>query len=349
VKRALIIRLSSMGDVVLAASCIDYLKKRHPSCEIHFLTNERYTGLYADDPRLCSVCGVDTNGWSTLLPALAALDWDIIIDLQNNRKSCRMRRRFFPHVPVRKFDKLHLNRYLLLFLRLNRYAPADHVAARYVAAAAAHPVAAGDIVPPRLFFNGDGARLRRDIFGAGAAAQPLLALFPFSAWKNKQWPLSSYAAVARHFMGKGWSVVILGSTDDRAAAMKLSEEAGDGCAACAGELTLHEIGCLLSSCDLALGNDTGLSHLARACGVKTGVIYGSTTRHFGFFPFGEPAFMVFESRRLCRPCHPHGGNLCWRLSRLCLASVRASEVMRGLELLHGGQTPAADGRRMMLL
>jgi heptosyltransferase-2 len=87
---------------------------------------------------------------------------------------------------------------------------------------------------------------------------------------------------------------------------------------------------------LALGNDTGLVHLARACGVKTGVIFGPTARQFGFYPYGEPPFAVFEQNLACRPCHAHGGNVCLRLNRACTRSIGFKQVIRGLEeLFHG--------------
>ena len=102
-----------------------------------------------------------------------------------------------------------------------------------------------------------------------------------------------------------------------------------------GKLSLCETACLVSQCTVALGNDTGLSHIARACGVKTGIIYGPTTSHFGFFPYGEPAFRVFEAARFCRPCHAHGGNVCLTGSRKCMRKVRPEAVVRGLEELYG--------------
>jgi heptosyltransferase-2 len=73
-----------------------------------------------------------------------------------------------------------------------------------------------------------------------------------------------------------------------------------------------------------------LSHLARACGVKTGIIFGPTTRHFGFYPYGEPPFAIFETDLKCRPCHAHGGNLCLRGGKQCMRRIQPDEVIKGL-------------------
>jgi heptosyltransferase-2 len=164
----------------------------------------------------------------------------------------------------------------------------------------------------------------------------MMALVPFSAWRNKQWPQSRFRTVGKYFQTKGWSVVIFGGPGDREPARRLCDAIGGTCSSVAGEGSLYDLGCLMKQCRLCFGNDTGLTHLARACGVRTGIIYGSTTRHFGFFPYGPPAYRIFETPLWCRPCHAHGGNLCWRISRACLRRIDRQTVITGLEDLCRG-------------
>jgi heptosyltransferase-2 len=333
--RILVIRLTSMGDVVLATSLFSYLRKQRRHDEIHFVTDVRYKDLFVDDPRLASVTTVGGALEREEFAALSAMTWDRVVDLQNNRRSRRICRRYFGSVPARTFDKLHRERFLLLLLRHSLYNRRDTVAARYIRASGLSPADPQSVPGVRLYFDGDGAGVKRRLLGEEAGGRPTVALMPFAAWKNKQWPLESYTAVGRYFAGRRWNVVILGGAGDKVGAAHLRDSIGGCCASCAGEVTLHEIGSLLTTSDLALGNDTGLTHMARACGVKTGVVYGATTWHFGFFPFGEPAFKVFETGEFCRPCHPHGGNLCWRSSRPCLHRVTPGQVIEGLVELHG--------------
>ena len=165
----------------------------------------------------------------------------------------------------------------------------------------------------------------------GAAS---IALFPFSAWKNKEWPAEFFTFVGRYFAVKGWDVLVAGGPSDIAAADRMKNAVGERCVSTAGKLSLGETACLISQCNLALGNDTGLSHMARACGVKTGIIFGPTTRHFGFFPVGNPPFRVFEAAQFCRPCQAHGGNVCYLGTRMCLRKIRPEAVVAGLEELY---------------
>jgi ADP-heptose:LPS heptosyltransferase len=223
---------------------------------------------------------------------------------------------------------------MLLVFRMNFYDPALHVAARYIEAAGGDP-RHEEIPAPALFFSEERCARARAAFAArrGADNRRTCALFPFSAWKNKEWPAERFECVGRHFLAAGWNVTILGGPQDAPAAEAMRGRIGGRCVQCAGALSLYECGCLIKSFDLALGNDTGLSHLARACGVKTVILFGPTTRHFGFFPYGRPPFRVFEERLLCRPCHAHGGSLCVRFSRACMKNIPAARVIAGLEEL----------------
>jgi heptosyltransferase-2 len=331
--RILIIRLSSLGDVVLASGVFSYLKKNNPEDEVYFATSPYYGELFEDDPRLSGVTGIPKTDNHTILSGLAAQSWGMIIDLQNSRRSRFIRKRYFPDVPARVFDKRHLYRYFVIAFKINRYDKNESVIRRYLRAAGAKASSLQEIFPATLYFN-EGKRSKELLQSIKIPPdQPIIALFPFSAWRNKEWPMQFYSEVARYFIRKGWTVILMGSAEEIPKADKLLAMIGQGCTSLTGALRLHENGYILKHCALALGNDSGLSHVARACGVKTGIIYGATTRHFGFFPEASPAYAIFEARKFCRPCHAHGGNICLRLSRPCLKDVTVRQVIEGLEEL----------------
>jgi len=323
-----------MGDVILAAALFSFLEKKYPDAECVLLTNSLYADLFKEDPRLSQVIAFERNNAHTIFSDLAAQAWDYCIDLQNNRRSRRYIKRYLPGVDTGTFNKLHGRRLLLLFLRINTYAQQSSVAGRYIQTAM-HPghTDVQDIPPVKLYFNDTTIYEKQLTAHGGDPAKPTIALFPFCAWRNKQWPLSRYVSVGKCFRDKKWHVVLFGGPNDVARAAVLKNEIGGSAISLAGTLSLYEIGCFLKRCTLALGGDTGLSHLARACGVKTGIVYGATTRHFGFFPYGEPPFMVFQSNQLCRPCHAHGGHFCWRFSRPCLKNISVDMVINGLNNL----------------
>lgn len=331
----LVIRLSSMGDVVLISPLLTYIKSKVYEAKITVLTNELYTDLFKSDPRVTSVVSYHRHQHHSVLSRLASSPWNLILDLQGSRRSWWIQKKYFSTFPCKTFKKMQIKRLALLFFRVNLYSCAEHVAYRYIETSRLASRMDSDIPSVKLYF--DRNNLSTDSYAARQLekldGKLVIALFPFSAWKNKQWPLCHYAAVGKHFQHNGWGIIILGGPDDKTSAERLQNDIGGNCISFAGKADLYEAGVLLSHSILALGNDTGLSHLARACSVPTGIIYGATTWHFGFFPYGEPPFKIFQTRHHCRPCHPHGGDICWRMDRRCLKMISPDEVIKGLEQL----------------
>lgn len=325
--KVLVIRFSSMGDVILVTSLFSALKRRFPDCDITFLTDSQYTELFSDDPRLFSVLGVSRkqNVWGS---ELLEEKWDLVVDLQKNRRSQGLVSLLKHKNQVGMISKHHCKRVMLLLARMGKYSESDRVGVKYLNAAGIND---SNIEPDscKLFFKSTLPNHVELMIHTGEIIRPLIALIPFAAWKNKAWPEEYFVNVGRFFLVKGWDVCILGGPAERKKADALAELIGQRCFSLAGRLSLYDCGCFLKKCSLALGNDTGLSHLARACGVKTGVIYGPTTRHWGFFPWGEPPFKIFESSFFCRPCHAHGGNICL-LNKACLRKIRSGLVIKGL-------------------
>jgi heptosyltransferase II len=330
----LIIRLSSMGDVILATSVFSYLKQEHPKSKIWFVTQQKYAELFSTDTRLARVVAVFKGREHEAAGELRSIEWDRIIDLQNSPKSLFLRKGLLSKQPVAVFKKLHVRRWALLMAGINLYKQGDHVVARYARAAGNSGQNGLSFPSAGVILDKEKCEAAKQFVPGSAVVRPTIALFPFSAWRNKEWPVGNYAFVGRYFSVKGWNVVIAVGPDDRAAADILKRRIGGQCISTGGQLSLYETACLISTCRLALGNDTGLCHLARACGVKTGVIYGPTTSHFGFYPYGDPPYRVFEARQFCRPCHAHGGNICYTGSRQCLKKIRPETVIKGLEALH---------------
>lgn len=330
----LIIRLSSLGDVVLAASVIEYLKSTFPQANIWFATDKKYAGLFSGDSRLARCVAVEKDSERAASQALLDVVWDKIVDLQNNHRSFSLRKSLVSKEPVSVFSKRHLERSALLYLRANLYPKGDSVVTRY-ADAAGYKGDPSAFPNAHLVLNGATCKTAAYLLPDSPVVRPSIALFPFSAWRNKEWPAKSYAFVGRYFAIKGWNVLILGGPDDARRAEEIRKIVGELCVN-AARLSLYESACLAFRCKLALGNDTGLSHIARACGVKTGIIYGPTTVHFGFYPRGEPPYRIFEAAQFCRPCHAHGGNICLTGARRCMRKIRPESVITGLEELHHG-------------
>ncbi|MFP4162471.1 MAG: glycosyltransferase family 9 protein [Chitinispirillaceae bacterium] len=324
----LLLRFSSMGDVILVSPVLTYLKTQYPEASITFVTSGVYSSLFRSDPRVSFLIGVEKKQKSVQLSG----PYDLVVDLQNNSRSKRFLKSSGITNVTGSLNKFHLKRLLLLYLRLNFYPEYSSVPVRYLNAAGFQ---ADEIPPVKLHFDSEPPSEFRNWVEKRGVMRPVVALFPFSAWKNKQWPGEYFIKVGRYFSAKGWNVLLMGGSEDVQESYEIHREIGSQCLSLVGELSLDECGRVLKNCSLALGNDTGLSHLARSCQVRTGIIYGPTTSHFGFYPYGIPPFRVFEEKLWCRPCHPHGGNRCPLGHWHCMKKLLPEMVIEGMEDLSG--------------
>jgi heptosyltransferase-2 len=152
---------------------------------------------------------------------------------------------------------------------------------------------------------------------------PFIALAPGSVWATKRWPY--YAEVARRIADRGLLVVI-GSTEDRAAAREIVDATEGAAIDATGRLSLLASAELLSRCALLVTNDSAPQHLASAMGTPTITIFGPTVPEFGFGPLAPGSRIAGHPSLRCRPCHSHGPRECplghWR----CMREVPAEDV-----------------------
>lgn len=160
-------------------------------------------------------------------------------------------------------------------------------------------------------------------------SQPYLCLMPGSTWASKAWPAASYRAILLRARLEGFAVAVLGSSDEAGVCAEVAGTEGiDLC----GRTTLKEAAAWLRGARGALGNDSGLSHLAAACGAPTLAIYGATDPR-GSTPWGP------KSRGLRRndvPCAPCFLPVCAVEGHPCLTRIDPDEAWKALmELVSG--------------
>ena len=154
---------------------------------------------------------------------------------------------------------------------------------------------------------------------ANVPSAKYICLMPGSAWPSKSWPVEHFKTLASMALQEGIEVVALGTTAERAigdAALN-----GKGHNYC-GKTDLREAAALLQGAVAAIGNDSGLSHLAAACGTKTIAIYGPTDPS-GSAPWGPNVIAIDPSKPNCRPCFK---KTCPLPRRACMEDIAPNEV-----------------------
>jgi heptosyltransferase-2 len=332
--KTLVLRLSSIGDVILATPFLRALKTAFPAASIDVAVKKEFASLLEHNPHVDRCIEVDTSAGNealhTLRSALREHRYDAVFDLHNNFRTRLLRRGVAP--TVRVVRKRSIRRLLLVRWKINLLRDTPGISKRYQETCEGMGITV-DAGPPEVFVpvdveNAVAARLREA--GVDDAAR-VLALAPGARHFTKRWPAEHWAAlVARLMLDEGTKVLLLGGKEDRDAAETISRIAPARVVNLCGELSLLETAAALSRCAAACTNDSGLMHLATARGVPVVALFGSTVREFGFFPLGERNTVLEVEGLSCRPCTHIGRDRCPALHFRCLRDIAPATVASAL-------------------
>ena len=176
------------------------------------------------------------------------------------------------------------------------------------------------------------ARVREIAARLGFAPGRRIAfLAPGSVWPTKMWTSEGFTGVARSLIADGFTVVLMGSRDERPICEAIAA-AAPGSHVIAGEPSLFETAELLALSDLLVCNDSGAMHMAAASGVPTVTVFGPTVLELGYRPWNDDAVVV-QTDLPCRPCGKHGAKKCPLGTHACMKQVTSTQVLASLESL----------------
>ncbi len=318
----LLVRFSSIGDILLTTPLVRALARRHPDAKLVYVTKRAMMPLVADHPALAEVVALEPGEpIRHLARRLAALVPTHGLDLHGSLRSVALRLL----VPCRwaGYRKRKLARSALISVGVDLYGTPKPVAERYFEAARALDVRP-DEGPPE-FFLAPGARERAAhwLDAKGLATASIAALAPGAAHATKRWPLAHWSALAGQLSAAGYRSIVLGGPDDRGIAQQLA--AAGAAESAVGEFSLQETGALLARARVLISGDTGIMHMATGVGTPVVALFGPTVEQFGFFPYRAPA-VVLQRTLGCRPCSSTGTPACPLGHHRCLVDVSPPEV-----------------------
>ena len=299
----LILRFSSIGDIVLTTPVMRCLKLQYPEAEIHYATKKSYKTLLENNPYIDKVFVLE-NGLHQLIKSLQAEDYDYIIDLHNNLRTTiikfRLGKKSF------SFDKLNLQKWLLVKFKKNLM-PKVHIVDRYMKTVESlgikndnkgldYFIPEKDKMPidwlPENFRNGYA------IYALGGQHE------------TKKLPLHKMIELCQTIK---LPLVLIGGKEDFEMGEKLisaiylpTSKIFNTC----GKCNLNQSASLIQNSTIVYTHDTGMMHVASALKKRVISIWGNTVPAFGMYPY-QTDFEVIENKNLnCRPCSKIGFNKC---------------------------------------
>ena len=334
----LVVRFSSIGDIVLTTPVLRALRKRWPAARVSFLTREKFAPLLKGNPYLDEILtleeGAGIRELYALCAQLAGRKWSLLIDLHSSLRSRLVRRRVPADCTVR-IAKQRWKRSLLIYSRLDLFGPEPlSMPQRYAAGLAPFGVRL-DEKPAEIFPDESDSRKVEECLAAAGPEflqSPLLAVAPGSAWPVKRWPAERFAAAAGELVRRNdMRVILLGASQDAAVCRTVAELLGKKlCLDLAGKLDLLASAAAVARSKLLLTNDTGLMHIATAVGTPVVAVFGPTTRQLGYFPYKANA-QVVETALWCRPCTHNGRKRCPLGHFRCMRDIGVERVVQAGE------------------
>lgn len=348
--KILILKPSSLGDVVQALPVARLLKCHFPSAKIDWWLNRELAPLLEGDPDIDQILPFDRRlwgrpeGWLLAVSQIRKLrreHYDWILDLQSLARSAAVGWLAQGELLIGLDDRRE-GAPALYDIAVPRASPQTHAVDWYLAAL--HPLN----IP--VHWNFDWIPLRPDAAAsvqarAGDPEDRWIALQPGARWDNKRWPVSHFARLAAGLIAyhPRWKVAILGGPMDRAMGATIAGHAGNRCLDLTGRLTLPEMTEWIRRCSLMVTNDTGPMHVAAALGRPVIGIFGPTApARTG--PYGQLEHIL----RVPLPCAPCLKSSChFEEPMACLRRLAPERVLEAaiarMEGILSLPCPAAPG------
>ena len=315
-KKVLIIRFSSIGDIILTTPVLRCINQQL-GVEVHYLTKKSFSGLLQHNPHVDALHCIDKEIGTDLIEKLKDEKFDFLVDLHGNWRSLRIKKAL--GVPSKTFAKLNLQKWLLIHLGIDLM-PRQHVADRYLDTLA------------HLGVSNDHKGL--DYFMAPETTVDVDLNKPFIAWSigGSFTPKKLAAAQVVDVCNKmDVPVYLLGGPKEVDEAEAIIEACGQpNIKSFCGKLSLDQTALLIKNSRVLLSNDTGLMHIGAAFKKSIVSFWGCTKPSLGFAPYAAASDSIeILSTISKRPCSKHGKS-CKHKNLGCIKFIDSKDIEKAV-------------------
>ncbi len=306
----LIIRFSSIGDIVLTTPVIRGLKKQVKNAEIHYLTKKQYFPVIKANPYIDKIHILE-NSLNDTIKKLREEGFDYIIDLHRNLRTLIVKNRL--RVMSFSINKINIEKWLIVNFRINRL-PDRHIVDRYMDTLSVFDVKNDG--KGLDYFIPEDEIIHEEQLPPGL--QKGFIAFVIGAKHNtKKLPAEKIINICNAVK---LPVALLGDRNDNEIANKIINAAQANTVNLCGRYTINQSVSVLRQSKLVITNDTGLMHIAAAFKMKIISVWGNTIPEFGMSPYmAHPDSRIFEIKDLsCRPCSKIGYKECPKKHFRCM-------------------------------
>lgn len=322
--KILLLRFSSIGDIVLTTPVIRCLKLQL-GAEVHYLTKQNFQPILAANPYVNKIITIQKKV-NEVLPDLKKEKYDVIIDLHKNWRSLQVK--FSLGVKSYTFNKLNFEKWLMVNFKMN-ILPDVHIVDRYLAAVKRLGVVNDGkgldyFIPERYELRAASPEFAMRV----STHQPInlstrfIAFVIGAAHATKRLPTEKIIAICKKIQHP---IVLLGGPEDAPRGETIAKEAGNHVLNACGKLTLNQSASVVQQAWKVISHDTGMMHIAAALQKDIISVWGNTIPEFGMYPYnptGENQNIILEVKGLsCRPCSKIGYDKCPKGHFRCMKDI----------------------------
>lgn len=316
--KILILRFSSIGDVVLTSPVLRCLKQQLKDSEIHYLTKKSFASIVQNNVHVDKVFSFETNV-DEVLPELKKENYDWVIDLHHNIRSMQVKRALGK--PFRSFHKINIEKWLLVNFKINRL-PNKHIVDRYFETVS-HLGVKNDLKGMEFFIDS------KDLVSISSLPEEFqngFFAFVIGAKHNtKKLPTEKIISICKELKKP---VILIGGKEDFEEGEEIEAGVGkkesriiNGC----GIFTIQQSASLIKQAERIITHDTGMMHIAAAFRKNIISVWGNTIPEFGMYPYmpgDEEKSKIVEVKNLsCRPCSKIGFDKCPKGHFKCMNEI----------------------------
>ena len=319
-KKILIIRFSSIGDIVLTSPIIRCLKKQLPNAQIHYLTKENYKNILSSNPYITKIHTLKHSIADTA-KELKSENFDFVVDLHHNLRSLLVKTKL--NIPSQTFNKLNVRKWIYVKTKRKSIMPSIHIVDRYFEAVSKLGVT--NDMAGLDFFDGQ-------ISNIDLPFDNYVAIVCGATHTTKQIPPKYIEYLCQNIKQ---NIILLGDSNDAKRLQTIAISNLPNVVNMCGKCSLSQSALYVKHSSLVITSDTGLMHIAAAYNKNIITIWGNTTPQLGMYPYmptGKGKYINIEAKDVkCRPCSKIGYKECPKKHFLCMNKIVWDDVVQAVE------------------
>jgi ADP-heptose:LPS heptosyltransferase len=320
--KVLVLRFSSIGDIVLTSPILRCLKTQVKDIEIHYLTKKTFASILTSNPYITKVFGIENN-FSEVLPILKQEAYDYVIDLHHNLRTKRVILAL--QKPSNSFPKLNFRKWLLVQFKINKM-PSIHIVERYFKAVEKFKIV--NDFKGLDFFIPAKDELNLSVLPE-SFAKPYIAIVIGAQHFTKRMPNEKIISLCNQL---SLPIILIGGKEDLSNALIIEKAVVNEVYNACGKFNLFQSASLIKQSSLVISHDTGMMHIAAAFQKKIISVWGNTVPSFGMYPYmpqaTENSFIAEVKSLGCRPCSKIGKTSCPKEHFDCMNKIDIEAILK---------------------